>query len=440
MAYRSTLIRALVTSCLLAMPALAQELAAPPPPPERPLAELRQEAAANPKNLDAWYAYANAAAGAAKWQEAANALEYMLSLAPNLPRVKLDLAMVYLQNSQPGRARALFAEVMEANPPEEVKKNIAEAISLADKNLKPHTWQGSASLGYNYDTNANSSTSSGTVKFLDITLPLTGAGLSESDHQGFAAVSVDHSYRFNHDEMAKLRNWRWNTTFLTYGTEQAKLDNLNLYLFGVKTGPSVDVPDWNMRFGANGGVQYVMLDGYEYLTQSTGEVYGSYVVNPRIQLNWLVSAEDRDFENAPAITTFADRSGHAYQARVGVNYALTPKDLFSLSFFLREESTQQEYYDNLQKGVVAGYTRLLPKDWFFTANASYRMSDYDAADLFVSAIVREDHERIAGFGFGKQLTEHVSWFTGYTATNVNSNVPNYAYENRRISTSLNLTF
>lgn len=410
------------------------------PVSETPLDGLRREAAADPRNLDAWYAYANAAASAGKWREAAAALEHMLDLAPSLPRVKLDLGMVYLQTAQPGKARALFAEVMAMNPPEEVKRNIREALDLADRNLKPHSWSGSASTGYNFDTNANASSSSGTVKFLDFILPLPPTAMAQKDGQIFGAASVNHSYRFDTDENERLRNWRWNMVVLGYGTEQIKLDNLNLYLMSVKTGPSVDLPDWNLRLGANAGLQYVMLDGYEYLTQPTAEVYGSYTATPRLQFNWVLSAEDRNFENAPAVTVFSDRSGHALQARAGFSYALTPSDLVSFSLFLREESTRQEYYDNLQRGVIAGYTRLLPDDWFLTANASYRMSDYDAADFFVSSTVREDHERIIGAGVGKQLTKTVSWFAGYTYTDVNSNIPNYAYENRRVSTSININF
>lgn len=407
---------------------------------EEDLVALKAKIDEEPQNLDHYFTYAKAATTLGKFEEAEAAYLFMLEARPSLNRVKLDLALLYSRLGQNAYAKELYEEVLAADPPPQVRKNIELALSRVEEQLKQHRFSGTVMLGFNADSNANAAPSSEGLTFLDQTIPLEDQSRAETDHQYFGVLSANHGYRFDIDNKAPYA-LDWNSSATFYRAEQVELPELNLALVSVKTGPKLHLKEYNTKLGLNGGYNFIKLDGEEYLHVGLGELTAEYRVNDRFSLNSIFAYERRRFVNSPTNTTLTDRTGHALQGTLGATYALSTKDLISANASLRKEMTQRDYFDNVQWRFAGNYTRIFPFDIFLNLQNSYRTSDYESNDPFVSSTTaRLDREYIVGLTVGKKLWDDFTWTLGYQYKSVNSNLQNFEYDNHRVSTSIGWSF
>lgn len=421
----------------LTLPAFAS---APPPPTPLQLIEMKMALKANRTNLDRYYQYANAAAAADNLDEAAWALEQMLRANPALPRVRLELATLYQRMGRHASSKALFDRVAASNPPAEVQKNIARMSEQNDQATQTHTLTGGIQLGINRDSNANSASNSGQVTFADISIPLEDRSLKTKDTQLFASASVTHLYRFEEGRDA-VAGLTWQSNLMVFGTEQRKIDSLNLGLLSLRTGPVVAIKDTGVSVGIAGIYNHVRLGSDAYLRSRGVEGITGYQFNKQLGFNMGLGYEDRGFINAPDVTTYTDRSGNMRYLRFSSSYALTPDDIFSLGSAWREENTRRDYLDNDQREVTASYTRALPWKSFATLSGLYRISEYRLPDPIISpGMKREDKERGYGLTLGTSFDYNLSWTIGYQYRHIDSTIQNYEYTNHRTSTAVGWHF
>ncbi len=102
-------------------------------PSEEELDALFQKIKEDPNNLELNFEYAKMAEKAGKIDAAIASYERMLIVNPDLPRVKLDLGLVYMRMGNMTEARRLFSEVLESNPPPQVKENIELVLAKVDE-------------------------------------------------------------------------------------------------------------------------------------------------------------------------------------------------------------------------------------------------------------------------------------------------------------------
>ena len=100
-------------------------------------AALFHEMLRNPANLDATFAYAEAAAKLGDNEAAVSAFERMLLFNPNLPRVDLELGTLYFRMGSFEIARSYFAKAAAANPSPEVRARIDEYLAEIARQAAP---------------------------------------------------------------------------------------------------------------------------------------------------------------------------------------------------------------------------------------------------------------------------------------------------------------
>lgn len=428
--YMNRFVLSLLVLLTCAFSARAEEPAAP-----QQIDQLRNLILENPDNMDYRYAYANAAAQTGNLEEAARSLEYMLKKHPNLPRVKLELAVLKMRMEEFEESQTLFKEVLAINPPEQVKETIEKMMTAIEKQSATHSFSGGVQVGMNFDTNANSSSSTGQNTFIDINVPLAPDSRKQKDHHKFGAATLAHSYKFNIDKDTPVST-RWNSSISSYFAEYDDVKSLDLGAYSFRTGPAFTVKDTGTVVALAGNYNYIRLDDDEYMRQSGFDGTITQPIGDQWSVSYSSSYEDRNFA-----ATYDDRSGRATQQKIGINYALTQQDIFNLGLMIRRESTKQEYYDNNQREISAGYTRVLPWDMILSFSANYKISDYDQPDPLVSATtVREDHEKGLSASLSVPLVYNIVWNSGYQYRNVHSTLQNYEYNNHRVSTSIGWQF
>jgi len=437
--YKKTVATVLVIIALLLSPYVSQAQESQIPkeqiPNEENLAALKQKIESNPDDFDARFSYAKMASALGKNEVAAETYKYMLDSDPSLNRVKLDLGLLYQRMGRYNSAKELYLDVLKSAPPEGVKKSIVQVLDAVNEVLKVHKFSGSVATGFNRDSNATASASSGLVLFLDNPIPLDEGSLRKKDSQVFITGTINHSYRFDTEDESNLAV-NWNSSATAYSSEQATQDDLNLMIISGKTGPTFAFKKQGVKLSVQGGYSYTVLNDVEYLKTTSGEATASKTIGDRMMVTLNGLFEGRIFENSPTISTFEDRNGEVYQAKLAWMFALTDKDSVGADISLRREETKVVYLDNEQFNIAGSYTRTFPYDVFFNAIANKRTSRYDGPDPLISTTVRADDETGGTLTLGKKLRGNVSITVGYQYRNVKSNIQNYDFINQRFSSSL----
>lgn len=384
----------------------------------------------DPNNLDKFFSLANHAAGEGDIATAVKALEYMLQQDPSLARVKLDLGLLYIQQNKPQEAKKLFEEVLATNPPEEVQNNVKTVLEKTNKMLQKHMVSGAVTVGLNYDTNANSSASSGQVTFNDISIPLEDNSLKQRDTQGFVAANATHTYR-----MTDYKT-EWQNSAMYYRTEQVSLDQLDLTVYSLRTGP-IYTRNEKEKYSGNISYSYIELDGFEYLDVTTFDAGMDYQATQQLMFSPRLTFEYREFVNSPFSSTYSERSGNAIQLKQGMTYVINEKNMVNGDITLRREATKREYNDNDQLALNLSHTYLFTPDTFLNSSLGIRYSWYDGPDPFVSATeTRDDVEKTAGIALGKKWDHGIITGLNYQYRRVDSNIQNYEYNNHRFGATV----
>lgn len=367
--------------------------------------------------------------------------ETMLANNPELDRVRLDMGLALFRVGKLAAAKEQFNIVLEKQIPDTVRRNIEAVMKQIAQAEKEHHFSGSAIVGMNFDTNGNSASSTGKATVLGNDFILSPQDTRKSDAQGFASVTVRHRWQ----PMASADNPKpsalaWKSDVTGYKTEQDTLDNLNISLFTLHTGPEYTLLDGALTLGLTGGYTDVILAGSTYMHIYALEASSDYYLNKQHMLSLALTNEYRDFFNSNTSSSFEDRKGQGYQAKMGYSYYATPQDIFSLNLQLRTEETRVSYYNNWSWTPEASYTHQTKEGYFAQFSVGYKDTEYFGADPFVSTRIREDWEKNFGMNFGVPLTDKVTWLLGYTYRFTDSTLQNYQSDNQRVSTTLAARF
>src|SRR3984885_10419331 len=90
---------------------------------------LFQQMLRDPSNLDVTFAYADVSAQLGDNEAAVAALERMLLFNPNLPRVDLELGVLYFRMGSFEAAQTYFDKAKSFNPPQEVTARVDEYLA-----------------------------------------------------------------------------------------------------------------------------------------------------------------------------------------------------------------------------------------------------------------------------------------------------------------------
>lgn len=393
---------------------------------------LQKRIQENPQDLEAYFTYAKMANALGLQNEAKRAYLHMLAVDPLLYRVKLDLGMLYLRTGQYLDAQHLFEEVLLTKPPKEVENNIKRVLDEVKKKQRKSNINASVLFAYNHDTDANSAAKSGNITLNDVSIPLEDPFRRQHDNQTSVAASLQYKQLLPHTDTSYI-----NLGGTVYRADQAALDEQNIQAVILRLGPSVEIKPWHMALGLNGGYQYVELDGRSYLHVGSGELSAIYTHNDKLSFMSSFVVEERRFVNSPTVSTYSDRSGEAFQGKIGVNYLASQKDIISMSTFYRQENTKKTYYDNDQLGISGSYTRVFPHDIFANLLLEYKIALYDNPDPLISLTkTREEYEQVAGITFGKTFKHNITPTIGYQYRRIDSNIQNYEYTNHRITAGI----
>lgn len=403
---------------------------------EKKLEELFSKVTKNPDDLDINFQYAQLATKLNKYDEAIAAYERMLIVNPNLSRVKLDMALVYMKSGSFGQAKSLFEDVMSQDPPKTVQDNIESLMAVVRKAEKKHYFNGSVTLGFNSDSNASATPATGAVDLFGVSIPLDGSSQAASDDHRFVSLTGTHTYI-----LPSKKRHIWKTDGAIYKTHQSSIGTLDLTVFSLKTGPTFNIPKLRTKIGFDIGYSDTHLARRSYQETISESMKIEHFMTPKVSVNLSWAHENRRFKNSPSATTYELRNGHANEQKFGATISLSKNDVITTGFTLRQEHTKTKYNTNRQESWNISHTHIFPKDYFLNTSATLKRSHYKGIDVLVSpTVIRSDFERNISFTLGKKITPKLTGSVSYQWRNIDSSIQNYGYKNERLGVNVSYSF
>jgi tetratricopeptide (TPR) repeat protein len=124
-----------------------------------------QEMLKHPDNLDVLFKFATLASQTGDLEGAISALERMLLIDRNLPRVRLELGVLYYRLGSYELARTYLELALKApNLPPEVRQRAEKFMTEIQNKARPSHFSGEAFFGWRYQSNANLGPASSNVR------------------------------------------------------------------------------------------------------------------------------------------------------------------------------------------------------------------------------------------------------------------------------------
>ncbi len=434
-----------------AQPAAAQT----PPAPVASLtdAQLRMEGdflfkqiLLNPKNLDVSFRYAEVSTRLSDYEAAIGALERMLFYSRNLPRVELELGLLYFRLGSYEMARSHFQRAIELpDVPGEVRQRVDSFLKEIEKRLNPSQYSAFGQIGLRYQSNANAGPANAVVRALGFDATLASEFLKQSDWNAFGIAVGRYVYDFENQ-----RGDTFEANLTTYYSRQFKFGRLNLGLAEVDMGPRLAVP----------GVQgltvrpYVLanavtLGDQPYMTTGGGGAALRWQA-PWGQLEPGVEYRNRAYRNSSLYPTASDQTGNQttgfligngfFETIPGLRWQGKLSMTRSVSNVASFSYRQTGFEFALPYEFAAEWS-LNGKPWTFAPSIALFDSRYDQPNFLVDPTVkRHDRELRIGASFDFNVYQNIGIAAQVQYLRTFSNLPNYATQNWVVSIGPTIRF
>jgi hypothetical protein len=437
-----------VLAFAMAVPASAQAQVADP----RYVAEMDQafeQLIRDPANLELTFAYAGIAARAGNYEGAIAALERMLLIDGDLPRVRLELGVLYYRLESFDLARSYFdSAVAGDNVPPEVRTRVAQFNAEIEKRQSRHKVSGSVLFGARFQTNATSGYGNTLVPIPAIagTDPVDIGSGRRNDWNLFTAASANHSY-----DLGGQAGDTIETGMTFYGTRQNHIHSLNTALVEVNSGPRFSLKDYgiedaSLRPYVLGSL--VTLKDNRYLHSFGG---GLQFQKPLASdLLWTLGYEARtkNYRTDSTRRTVRLQNGQEHGVTTGLVYLFTALDSFSFGAGVSSDLARSGQKRVARHNVSVGYTRkqlppamLGSEPWTLGLTMGRYISTYRSPDDTIDSNTRRgDFEWRYSTLLGIPLTDTLSFVAVAQRQTVSSSYQINKYRNDSLTLGVSWLF
>jgi hypothetical protein len=358
-----------------------------------------------PDDLDAGFRYAELETELGDYEAAIGALERMLYYNPNLPRVKLQLGVLYFHLHSYEMARNYFEAVLNGpDVPSDIRAEVQTYVAAVDKAVAINQLSVYGQFGLAYQTNANAGPNSPNVLALGQNALLSPQFQKTPDWNAFGLVTAHDFYDFDDQ-----RGDGWESDLVTYYSQQFRVTRLDLGLAELQTGPVIGLGAYGGPTIHPYGIGNVLtLGGPNYLNTAGAGVSLNWPVNETLTVTPGVEFRNRWFYNSANYPTAAGQSGGQWIGYVfGSGLVSAPLGLSWQSRVSYTESNASygpyAFHDfsidfGLPYSFAAPAFAQTGSLWTLTPSAGFSYTPYAEPDPIVSPyITRTDRQwRVAG--------------------------------------------
>lgn len=431
-----------VLSALLGAPSTRAQSppAAPPAELERQYDAAFQDMLRQPANLDVLFKFATLASQTGDLEGAVSALERMLLINPDLPRVRLELGVLYFRLGSYEVART-YLEVALKSPgiPPEVRSRAEQFMTEIRNRASPSRFAGEVFLGWRFQSNANFGPPTTSVLLFGQQANLNQGSVGAPDWGLVTSAQVKHSYDFGNQDRSALE-----TQLTAFANRQFQLAAANVTLVDLQIGPRFQVfngifEDVTLKPLVIGGNLWVNDTSY----------YGSYgggletgvLLSDRLKNTTTLLWRKHDHPDTWYLPTNSLYKGTEFAGNTSFQFQLTNQiTLIAQGSGTRYETdrTPVQNYELVGTGGGMSFRFVDPLfkstlPWAISVTYTYQWWKYDVADSTIDP-TRERRQLdsiinlTVAIPFDKQTTFTV---TGGRFQR-SSNLPNYEFDNNNV--------
>ena len=395
----------------------------------------------DPQNLDVMFEYAGVSARIEDYEAAISTLERMLIFNDDLPRVRLELGVLYFRIGSYAVAERYFASVMQIDDlPPTVGARVATFRKEIERRSRRHQFTGRVELGAVYDSNASLGPENRDVLLGGFAARLTDESLGESDVGARFVAELTHRYDFGsqNDEF-------WQTDAAIYGRRYADVDRGSTEAFFLRTGPQLAVDDryFGMKLRPFIDATHVRADDSELYTEGGLGIEFREVLGDEWSTFGAMRGAIREHR-----ANRSDEDGAIIELRSGV--AWTPvRDLAltaTIGAVLDKADVDNESNVEGSIRLTASYDydpglAVAEKKWHLSSYVSVARRHYDEPDPVVTLErTRRDTDLRAGVQHVFNFRDGFYASLGASMVRRESNISNFDLENVGVSAALGYSF
>lgn len=405
-----------------------------------------QDLFGDPGNLDKSFRFAELAVQKGNYEAAITSLERMLLVNPDLPRVRLELGVLYFRIGSYQISRTYLQRVKESpNVPPEVQARVQTFLEEIDKRLTRSVFSGTIFAGGRYTTNANAGPTSTSVLAGGVPANLGDQFTRQSDYNLFGTVTVDHKY-----DLQTQRQEFVESSGTVYASEQKDEKQLDIMLGEINTGVRfpilMDALEGATMKPYLVGSSIFLQDG-RYLTTHGLGINVTLPWHKRLSTNGTVELREEKFRNDSNRPTASQQSGEEASLRLTTSYLLDERTQLLGQLGVLNQDAQTRFNAYGEKMIGGGVARIIPLDGIWEKPVTVALtgqrviSDYRGPNTAVDPNnTRFDKEwRLSMIG-SLPLGEDWTAIANVQRNIVDSNQPNFQYNATSVSVGLQYQF
>jgi tetratricopeptide (TPR) repeat protein len=395
-----------------------------------------------PANLDVAFRYAEVSTKLNDFEAAIGALERMLFFNAQLPRVKLELGILYFRLGSYEMAKSyLSSAIADPSAPPQIRGTVQAYLDEIEKRLNPSLLAGFVQTGARYQSNATAGPSGSLVRVFGFDGVLDQKFVKQPDWNAFSQAIVFHTL-----DLQTQRGDTWETQASAYLSEQRKIKRLDAAAISAQTGPRI-VLDPGRAPGTGlslrpyvGGLLVALEDDY-YLGSLTAGGAMTWLPAPGWSVEFGGDRGHRSFHNTDTYTTADLQTGTLTSGYLAVRGPLVDGVRWQARGGILSDDARdgaQSYLQRLFELFISydlninllGATQRLTLSPF----AGLSWTDYRQPNPLVDPdVTRQDRELFVGLAIDASLYKTFGLGVRVQYAHTDSNLPNFRTDNFSVS-------
>ncbi|MFO1091654.1 MAG: tetratricopeptide repeat protein [Hyphomicrobiales bacterium] len=346
---------------------------------------------ANPSDLDAAFAYASLSAQEGDLEGAISTLERMLIFAPGLPRLQLELGVLYFRLGAYDTSDSYFQAVL-ANPA--TPADVLERVKVFEKAIERQRTQSPVSFwslsGIRWQSNANNATATADIVLNGLPFQLDSQYTAQPDWSFVSSNVLSYSHELQN------QGDTFDIGIATYSSVYFTLTNLNTQVAEMVAGPSFNMGRFDVSntytgvYAIAGGS--VLGQQVYYSTLGAGASVRS-VLDERTRVIGRLEYRHRWYNDTQDLPYNDLYTGDEIRAVGYVNYLVTSDLTVTGGLRVARQNANAGFYSDWEFGLEGNATKTFPSllpqlnegDWALSGNVLYVHRSFDDPDPTINA-------------------------------------------------------
>ena len=393
-----------------------------------------QETLRKPADPPTLIRFAEAAVRVGDLEGAISALERLLLIEGDQPRIRLELGLLYYRLGSYEVARS-YLEGARSSPrtTQEVRVRAEQGIAEIDRVHGTSRFSGDLLLGLRYSTNANSGPA-GSIRALGGPFVPSPTISRRSDFNAVAAANLRHRYDLGRQDGGTLES-----DLLLYSARQFQVSEANVHVIDLAVGPRMNpfegpTSAFSLKPFLTG--RYVSVHDYPTYWAWGAGIEAAAEFSKTLRGSATVLGRRRDYVNNADAPTNANSSGTEAAGFADLRFVVVPSVLLTVGASVTRFNAVTAFESYWEYGLGAALAwrftdplGLNGRSWVLTLSSGVQFADYDQANALIDpAVARRQTDFNVGLMLAVPLTADLGLLAQAAYSQRSASLNNYAYD------------